>query len=698
MDLGLTNAGLLWGLTLASVPVILHLLMRQQPRPIVFPALRFIKTIRRRTMRRVRLRHLLLLLLRVAAVAALVLALARPKDRTGTLVSRDDAPGAAVLVIDNSLSMQYRQQGRTALEAAKAMALDVLGEYPTGSQVAVLDTAQATGMLSLDVARAKQRIEQMGVSAINNPCNDALAEGIRLCRKSDLERREVYVFTDMSARSWRLGGAPILAPDPADEPSEQKVAVYVVDLGPKKPTNVRIADLRLSAETTPVNAEVHVTVTVQNGAEPIQSVIDLHLDDRKVAGEPLAIEANGSQTVRFQMVPDRPGIHQGRVQIALDDPLPADNVRYFTIQTAPKRRIQVAGDAPQAVRQVRLALAPPGLVRQKLCPNEVVTGTGADIGRVPLAQFDCMFLTDVARLTNMQWGLMREYVHSGGGVAVLAGPTLDVANYNGAGAQAFLPAKLGAVKESPKGWRLVVPDRAHPVLARFLSWTEMSLRDQRFFRYVEADPNKGAVTVLGYANGDPALLDLTYGQGRVVLWTSSADRAWNNLPLTPEYVVLIDQVSQYLSGAQAETLNCEVGETARLSIRREDRREAYVLHRRGEDVLTRVAPQANSRMLAVPAGNEVGLYVLESGTAGDTLRKGFAVNWPVDEARFDRVEPEALEQVLGRKPDAIATDATELAAAAGEARVGRELFHYVMLLVLAAMTVEGFLSNRLYRQ
>lgn len=698
MDLALTNAALLWGLALTGVPLVLHLLMRQQPRPVVFPTLRFIKTVQRRSMRRLHLRHLSLLLLRMAAIAALVLALARPRDRAGTLVSRADAPGAAVLVIDNSLSMQYEHRGRTALKVAKTMALDVIEAYPSGSEAAVLDTGQGTGMLSLDRTRAKQRIEQMDVSAINQPCNEAVAEAVRLCRESELTRREVYVLTDMTTGAWRTGGPPIFPKDQADEPADQRVAVYIVDLGQDEPKNVRIADMRLSAETAPVNADVFITVTVQSGAEPVESVIDLYLDDKKVSGQALTLQAGASQVVPFQVTPDRPGVHQGRVEIARGDALAMDNVRYFTIQTVPKHHILVAGDDPASVHPVSLALAPPELVRQKLACNQVEIATGAEVGLVPLAQFDCVFLVNVARLSNTQWGLLRECVYNGGGLAVLAGPKLNAPNYNGAAAQAVLPAQLGPTQDVPKGLRLVVPRRTHPALARFFTWTEMNLRDQTFFRYIQADPVKGAVTVLGFSNGDPALVDRVFGQGRAMLWTTSADLAWNELPLTPEYVVLLDQMVQYLSGAQAESLNAEVGGTVRLNISREDRRDVYVLHRRGDDEMTRVTPEPQARVLTLPTGNRVGHFVLESGAAGDPLRKGFTVNWPLAEARLDRMSPDALEEILGRKPDAVARDAAELEAAAGEARVGRELFQYVMLLVLAALTVEGFLSNRLYRR
>ena len=72
------NPALLGGITLAGLPIVLHLVMRQKPRHLEFPALRFLRLRQESNQRRMRLRHLLLLALRVAALCLLALALARP--------------------------------------------------------------------------------------------------------------------------------------------------------------------------------------------------------------------------------------------------------------------------------------------------------------------------------------------------------------------------------------------------------------------------------------------------------------------------------------------------------------------------------------------------------------------------------------------------------------------------------------------
>ena len=76
--MSLLNPAILFGLGLVAVPVILHLLLRQKPKKLVFPAMRLIEKRRKQNVRRLRLRHLWLLLLRMLVIALLVFAIARP--------------------------------------------------------------------------------------------------------------------------------------------------------------------------------------------------------------------------------------------------------------------------------------------------------------------------------------------------------------------------------------------------------------------------------------------------------------------------------------------------------------------------------------------------------------------------------------------------------------------------------------------
>ena len=80
----------LLGLAAAAIPALLHLLQRRIPPELDFPPVRYLSAAERESARRLKLRHLLLMILRTALITVIVLAAARPLIplRGGVLTSR----------------------------------------------------------------------------------------------------------------------------------------------------------------------------------------------------------------------------------------------------------------------------------------------------------------------------------------------------------------------------------------------------------------------------------------------------------------------------------------------------------------------------------------------------------------------------------------------------------------------------------
>src|SRR5262249_40017486 len=157
--------------------ILLHLIMRQEPKKLPFPAFRFLKLRRRINQRKMRLRHLLLLLLRMFLIALIAVALFQPTLISDQFNIKGEQPIACVIVIDTSPSMGYvladrsglseaRQPGLrmleetaqgpwTALDDARFRALELIDELPPGSRVAVVDTADRDAYWALSLAEAR---------------------------------------------------------------------------------------------------------------------------------------------------------------------------------------------------------------------------------------------------------------------------------------------------------------------------------------------------------------------------------------------------------------------------------------------------------------------------------------------------------------------------------------------------------------
>ena len=111
---------ILWFLGALSIPVIIHLLSRFRIKKVEFSTVRFIKQLETSSIRKMKIQQIILLLLRMVAIAFLVMMMAQPVTQgmlPGWLAAEQDA--RLVIVMDNSASMSVVQDNLTFLEQSK---------------------------------------------------------------------------------------------------------------------------------------------------------------------------------------------------------------------------------------------------------------------------------------------------------------------------------------------------------------------------------------------------------------------------------------------------------------------------------------------------------------------------------------------------------------------------------------------------
>src|SRR5580698_8179025 len=147
------NAPLLWGLALASIPLIIHLLFRRKFRRVDWAPMHYLKLSIQRNRRRVRLEQLLLLLLRTAAILLLFALVARPVLHASGLSSwlTGRSRASQIVVIDDSLSMGYTVGGHSAFEAAKELAGSIVKQVGTSDHLTLVAASQSAAPLLREV-------------------------------------------------------------------------------------------------------------------------------------------------------------------------------------------------------------------------------------------------------------------------------------------------------------------------------------------------------------------------------------------------------------------------------------------------------------------------------------------------------------------------------------------------------------------
>lgn len=719
MGLSFLTPWMLGGALLVAAPIILHLIMRKQPKPYFFPALRFVKLRELANRRTLNLRHLLLLAARCAAILLLALALARPTLHSAGFLGDTDAPIAAALAFDASPRMEYRLENRTRLEAAREIGDWLLTQFPQESDAAILETSTLDGDFAPDLLAAKQRVEILKSNPVTRPLPDLLEAAFRLVQtKEERERKEVYLFTDLARGAWPEQAAARLQSLRGEFPD---TALYLIDVGATDPKNSGLGDLKLSSQILARQGTLQIEAPVTRYGPDEEREIAVYLQDangqlQKRGQQTLKLRAGQTETVQFRLTQLDEGTHQGVVRLLGDDALEPDNQRYFTVEVRPARRILIASPDPSADLEtgyaffLKNALDPEPLRRAKQSRFECTLIRQEQLGQQNLSEFAAVCLLDPAPLTESTAEKLRDYVAAGGGLGIWLGHNAKLDGFNAGTARELLPGPLQQQwRAGARSVYLAPGDLQHPVLAPFRGtetnnpWVEYPVL--RHWQFGELD--KGVNVIVNYNNRLPALLEKPLGRGKILYLTTPVSEsandpeAWNMLATGFEpwpFFVLSNEMLLYLLGNQDERFNFQPGEEVLFQIPEAFRSNHYTLTNPANDTLTQTVEQATG-IMRTSATDLVGNYRLRSGGSGaGGVQRGFSVNAPA--ALFDlrRVTPEQLDELLGKETYRLARTREEIDRSVSAARTGAELFPLLILLVALILGGEYYLANKFYKR
>ncbi len=424
--MGFVTPALLAGAALVAVPIVLHLIMRRESQRITFPALRFVQRRQQQNLHRLQLRHWLLLALRCAIIALLAFALARPTLRGSGAANKIGAPTAAALVFDNSIRMQYEQDDKTTLDKAKDLGTWLVSQLPPENPVTVVDRSGRQRGQDLDRDAANLRIERMESSAAVRPMSDAVADAVRWLETKKDYRGEIYIFTDMAAEAWSEDTINHFTKTLNEQPG---AIVYLIDVAAADPQNIGLGKLKLSSERIApggllqLTTDLSATTGKENASE---TTIELFVGDGdskpdKRGQQVIKRTPGGASPVEFSLSGLKLGTHQGMVRIIGRDALPADDVRYFTVNVQPPSKVLLLADKASDALFVREALSPSSssdLVQSKFT---CTVGTYDKLKDTPLSNYSAVCLLDPPPLPNDQWQSLASFVDSGGGVGIFLG-------------------------------------------------------------------------------------------------------------------------------------------------------------------------------------------------------------------------------------------------------------------------------------
>ncbi len=204
------------------------------------------------------------------------------------------------------------------------------------------------------------------------------------------------------------------------------------------------------------------------------------------------------------------------------------------------RRALAIGDAPRF--EVTAAAARRGH-RRRARPAHVVIVNDAPLGDAVIAR------------------LVR-FAEGGGGVLVVAGSRASWPQ------GAAMPGTLAdPVDRSRAAGRLSGVEYGHAIFAPFRAPRSGDFSSVRVYGYRRLTPAADARVLARFDDGQPALVERLVGLGRLLVWTSGFDLAWNDLALKPVFLPFVHQTIRTLATFQDRPTSLTVGQVAALDRR-----------------------------------------------------------------------------------------------------------------------------------
>lgn len=328
---------MLWGLTALSVPIIVHLFNFRKHKTLYFPFTSFLSEVKTESQKKSKFQHLLILVLRLLAIAAIVFAFAQP------ILPLDQGNSGKKLVsiyIDNSLSMENNKNEISLLDNAKNKALDIVFAYNENDLFQIISN-DFKGIQQHFVSKSKavEIIQSIQLNPVNRSIGEVWERQRDLFEQDQNPNKKTFWISDFQKSTTSLDNLQLLA----------GIDYRWIPIQNTESPNIYVDSIYFDSPTHLINQEEKLFINLKNsGNTDIQDVrCELNVNNQNKGVTSVSIPSGGEQTISFQLTPAQEGVQIGTI-VLNDIPIQFDNKYYFSYQVESIRSIGILGNNTHA--------------------------------------------------------------------------------------------------------------------------------------------------------------------------------------------------------------------------------------------------------------------------------------------------------------------------------------------------------------
>ncbi|MBS1940769.1 MAG: BatA domain-containing protein [Bacteroidetes bacterium] len=496
----------LWALTALAIPVIIHLFQLRRFKRIEFPNVQFLQEVTQQTRSRKKVRHWLVLLARLLALACIVLAFAQPYFRSanGTVVA---GQRAVSLYLDDSWSMDGQNGAGRLLDQARTDAQDVVMAYkPTDRFQLLTNRFEGRQQMLLGRDEALAAAGQVEVGPYSRPLSQVMERQREALVHSDAPVKQAFLFTDLQR----------YVTDVDQWKNDSTVRTVIVPLQAAGTNNLAIDSVWFGSPVRRLGQMEQLHVRIRNhGDQELHNVpLKLTIDGRQRAMATFNAAANTMMDTVLSFTNDAIGFHRGEISIT-DRPIEFDNVFHIAFRTAEKLRVLlVSGGDAGSDKDIAAVFSGDSAHAFTVQPY-------LQIDLAALARQDLVVLNALQEVPSGLAGALDEFVKGGGSLAVFPAAGLDQASYSALLAR--FGASIGA--EDTAGVKVERIDLQSPFFRDVFSSMPANVDLPLVRERRSISPSPASIVLLRLKNGSAFLSSSPVGKGTVYLCAAPLDEA-----------------------------------------------------------------------------------------------------------------------------------------------------------------------------
>ena len=696
----------LWGALAAigvAAPILIHLWSRRQKLNINWAAMELLKKAMVARSRQVRMEDRFLMFLRCMTLLIIATALLRPLlSNVDALKSKGNT--GVVIGIDASFSMDHGEPSR--FEQAMVKVREILSTVQEGDQVSIVLMSSQPKVLyrttGYDQGSFRTGLDKTAkVSALPLNLERNLELLLELNKEMKTAVKDCYIISDAQISDWQaLSGQSRQTFQAIAETSR----IVLCPVNSTNSENLAVTDFKYSSGSLQKGGAARFTATVENKGSGTQEgagiefLVDGKLKARELLG---SIEPGQKKMASFYTAFEQGGDVALTARLSKDK-LKTDNERHFIAKVSPSIQVLcIDGDTmAEGSKNKGAFFAMKALGLKYAKENAPIKVTHVDVDGLlgeKLNKYDVVMMFNVGDVNKDLALRIQKYLDNGGGLLTFLGDKVNPEDYNTkftVNNKAILPVKLLDInksKSAAKGWHMASAGGKHS-LSRLMKKLPVELVSAASFNsFVKSELLDGAQSVLSLDNGHPLLI--ASRDNKVFTFTSSGDRSWNNLPVHPLYMILLQQSATILSSG-ADTSSSAVGEQMKIPL------PGRLM---GDDAELKY-PTGKVEPVKVTVFDEKTVVILNPETPGVysiSAKEGksgaaVALNVEIAESEVHTGNEDNLKQWLGDLPIEIRSEAS--AASLIQNRKGRDLSIILLTLGIICFFAQGLLANYMSRR